>query len=182
MNCIFHCYRGCDFTAALWKAKYKNRLPCDTTQHNTTQHNTTQHDTTLYETLLCGTIEHKQLNPTVIPRRQPKHGNSITSVKGLGIDQYSTHEVGRHVLTGGLRRVRLLYTGMLKDNWKHILSWGATWPVEWPHSFSVHWVTHEIGFGVIKIKRHFDRQVNITERNGFTVQNSIIFTLTALII
>jgi len=61
--------------------------------------------------------------PTVIPRRQPKHGNSITSVKGLGIDQYSIHEVGRHVLTGGLRGgMRLLFTGMVKGDWMHILS------------------------------------------------------------
>lgn len=84
------CYRGCDFTEALWKAKYRNRLPCDTTQHDARRYGVEPWSTS-------------NSAPSVIPRRQPKHGNSITSVKGLGIDQYSIHEVGRHVLTGGLR-------------------------------------------------------------------------------
>jgi hypothetical protein len=40
-------------------------------------------------------------SPCSNPTPSAKHGNSITSVKGLGIDQYSIQEVGRHVLTEG---------------------------------------------------------------------------------
>lgn len=40
-------------------------------------------------------------SPCANPTPSAKHGNSITSVKGLGIDQYSIQEVGRHVLAGG---------------------------------------------------------------------------------
>lgn len=40
-------------------------------------------------------------SPCANPTPSAKHGNSITSVKGLRIDQYSIQEVGRHVLAGG---------------------------------------------------------------------------------